>query len=110
MNFRLDQKLVPGFPGVQRVRASPPSFFCRIRPLGALGRLLAAGAAVDQAESEHGWTPLYIAADQGHEAVVGRLLAAGAAVDRADSNGDTPLSVANEKGHTAIAAMLRDPC
>ena len=45
--FALFADLLPAFVLVsiliwQRVRASPPSFFCRIRPLGALGRLLAA--------------------------------------------------------------------
>ena len=51
-----------------------------------------------------------MAAFGGHEAVavVGRLLAAGAAMDTV-CFGKTPLAAAEENGHTAVAALLRNP-
>ena len=48
-----------------------------------VGRLVAAGVAVDKAATDDGSTPLFVAAQEGNEAVVGRLIAAGAAVDKA---------------------------
>ena len=54
-----------------------------------------------------GSTPLYIAAQQGHGAVVGQLLAAeGISVNQAELGGATPLSVAALKGHGEVVGQL----
>ena len=69
--------------------------------------LLAAGAAVDTAMMDTGDTPLFVASQEGHEAVVSRLIAAGAAVDMATvDDGSTPLFVAVEEGHEAVVGRL----
>jgi ankyrin repeat protein len=70
-----------------------------------VAQLLAAGAAVNQADSE-GYTPLHWAVSKGHRAVVAQLLAAGAAVNQADSEGYTPLHSAARDGHEAIVEQL----
>ena len=67
--------------------------------------LTAAGTDVNQ-KNRCGQTPLWVAAENGHEAVVERLLAAGAAVNHASSNGCTPLGVAAQQGHEAVVAQL----
>ena len=60
--------------------------------------LLAAHAAVDQADSDD-QTPLHAACFEGHGDCVQLLLAAHAAIDQADSDGNTPLFVACDRGH-----------
>jgi len=53
-----------------------------------------------------GCTPLYIACQNGHAAMVGLLLGQGADREKANNNGFTPLYVACEKGHEKIARLL----
>jgi ankyrin repeat protein len=65
------------------------------------------GADVNKARDD-GVTMLYIAAQQGHEAVVRTLMEAGADVNKATDNGWTPLAIAAQQGHTAIVQILRD--
>ena len=61
-----------------------------------VGRLIAAGTAVDKATTDIGATPLFMAVQMGHEGVAGRLIAAGVAVDTAAMGdfGATPLIMA----------------
>mmetsp|Transcript_34376 Transcript_34376/g.55159 ORF Transcript_34376/g.55159 Transcript_34376/m.55159 type:complete len:82 (+) Transcript_34376:1418-1663(+) len=66
---------------------------------------LAAGAEVDRAD-KHGLTPIFNAAEQGHEAVRMRLLRCGARVDKPSVDGSTPLAFAMQAGHPAIVAAL----
>jgi ankyrin repeat protein len=55
-----------------------------------------------------GATPLYIAAQQGQEAIVQALIEVGADVNKARDDAWTPLSIAAQVGHTAIGQILRD--
>ena len=68
--------------------------------------LIEAGADVNQARDD-GAKPLYIAAQQGHEAIVRALMELGADVNKETDNGATPLLIAAQKGFTAIVQIIR---
>jgi ankyrin repeat protein len=53
-----------------------------------------------------GATPLYIAAKEGHVAVVKLLLEKGAAIEAKADDGCTPLSIAAFNGHADLVALL----
>jgi ankyrin repeat protein len=73
-----------------------------------VARLLAGGAAVDQARDE-GATTLFMAAQYGHDAVVARLLAAGAGAGAAlTGDGVSALMVAGHFGHARCVRLLLD--
>ena len=56
--------------------------------------------------SEDGWTPLFMAAQNGHEKCVELLLAKGAAMDQANNAGATPLHVASLQDHAEVVRLL----
>ena len=57
-------------------------------------------------KDEAGLTPLYVAAREGHEAVVRLLIKSGANKEAQDKDGWTPLYFAAVKGHEAVARLL----
>ena len=57
---------------------------------------------------DHGVTPLLIAAEKGHEAIVQALVELGTDINKAMDDGATPLSIAAQQGHTAIVTILDD--
>ena len=64
-------------------------------------------AIVDKnAAQQGGVTPVYIAAQEGHKAIVSALLAAGADKNAAIKDGATPLFVAAQQGHEAAVSAL----
>src|SRR5436305_327922 len=72
---------------------------------GAAQRLLGEGANI-QAKTDDGRTALYLAAANGHEAVVKLLLEAKADVNAKDESGQTALYHAAENGHEAVVKLL----
>ena len=81
---------------------------CHQRHEGVV-RLLLAHAATDvnQATTDTGSTPLYIACQENHEAVAGRLLAHPATdVNQVNKKNQTPVNIAADEGHLAVVKML----
>ncbi|KAF0684072.1 Aste57867_23918 [Aphanomyces stellatus] len=68
--------------------------------------LLANGASVDNARTDEGCTPLFIASNFGHADIVKLLLAHGADVNKAMHDGDTPLIRSSFCGHLEIVRSL----
>ena len=65
-----------------------------------------AGADVNQATAK-GVTPLYVAAQNGHEACVVSLIQAGADIHKAANHGRTPLAAAVNRKHEKVVALLK---
>ncbi len=57
-------------------------------------------------DDPQGWTPLHFAARHGSLSIVIGLISRGAGINPTDQNLKTPLSVAVESGHTALARSL----
>jgi cytohesin len=68
--------------------------------------LIKAGADVNQATSS-GATPLYAAAQDGHEGIVALLIQAGADVRKAVKDGWTPMKIATFKKQEKVATLLK---
>ena len=69
--------------------------------------LLSYNANPNVADLEHGYTPLRLAAEEGHTPIVLKLLHAGARRDTTDKLGDTALISAARRGQTdAVQALL----
>jgi ankyrin repeat protein len=66
------------------------------------------GARVDTMKDEWARTPLFLAAEKGHDTIVRFLLGKGASPDRKDIVGRTALSLAVENEHAAVVKSLLD--
>ena len=75
--------------------------------------LLAHGANVDplgRDEVQEARTPLWMAANSGHKAVVQALLQAGADASLCNSDGRSPMRAAVDGGHMPVVALLAPHC
>lgn len=82
--------------------------------MSAVMKLLQARAdpnAKDQAVETLGWSPLHVAAHEGHFDAARALLEFGAEVDGEDEKGFKPSNLASSRGHKKIHALLmaREP-
>jgi ankyrin repeat protein len=68
--------------------------------------LIKAGADLNQATS-NGFTPLYMAAGNGHEGCVASLIQAGADVRKADKTGWTPMKIAKGYKRKKVVTLLK---
>jgi ankyrin repeat protein len=68
--------------------------------------LLASKAEVNAKDGNH-YTPLHLAAEEGHKDEVELLLASKAEVNAKDSKGETPLHLAAYIGRKDVADLLR---
>ncbi len=77
--------------------------------VSALGELLAQGAGVDVVEyAPPRWTPMMVAALEGHVEAVGVLVGAGAALNFEDLDGFTAVHLAAGRGHWDVVALLAE--
>jgi len=65
-------------------------------------RLLVESKSSLNVQSQNGFTPLYMAAQENHDGVVRYLLASGAIQSVATEDGFTPLAVALQQGHDKV--------
>jgi cytohesin len=63
--------------------------------------LLEAGADVNKV-NDNGMTPLYVGAQEGHEAILQALIEAGADISMATDTGWMPQYAAAKEGHAAV--------
>ncbi|KAJ3069779.1 Peroxisomal NADH pyrophosphatase nudt12 [Podochytrium sp. JEL0797] len=71
-----------------------------------LASLLTANAQLSTMANARGWTLLHFAARYGHSAAAQTLVSFGAATAARNGDDKTPLSLANDWGHAAVAAVL----
>ena len=85
---------------------------CRLGETDMVELLLAAGANVLVACQDRGFSPLHVAAFNGHvnvcQLLVGWLAERGSGVDLVTKDGMTPLHLAAGEGHEAVCMLLMD--
>ena len=72
-------------------------------------RILIENGATVNAQSEHGFTPLYMAAQENHEDIVCLLLQSGADPTLEMDDGFIPLDVAMQQGYDNVTSQLIQP-
>ena len=87
---------------VHELLTDPPSPFLAYFQNEVVKILVEQGGAVN-VQSQHGFTPLYMAAQENHDSVVRFLLASGANQSLATEDGFTPLAVALQQGHDKVS-------
>jgi ankyrin repeat protein len=75
--------------------------------LDIVKQLRAAGASVVDVCKPEGWSPLHIAAKEGHRVIVRWLLEEGVDSKRRDADGKTAFDYADAGGHQTVASILR---
>ena len=84
----------------------PYSFTCNFTFQEAVVKILVEHGAAVNVQSQNGFTPLYMAAQENHDGVVRFLLTSGANQSLATEDGFTPLAVALQQGHDKVVAVL----
>ena len=74
-------------------------------------RLIGSGYNVDQQEemndkTQNGYAAIHWAAQKGHSKMLSLLIESGASVTLTDKHGNTPLQLAEKKGHKEVISML----
>jgi len=67
--------------------------------------LIEKGVDINKANKD-GFTPLYIASQEGHLDLVKLLIEKGAEINKIGKVGETPLYIASENGHLGVAKYL----
>ena len=95
-------------PGCTHQYGSTPFFIaCGEGFLDVVKYLLKNGSkAIDQPHARTDFTPLMIASQNGHEAVVCQLIERGVAIEHATNNGYTSLIAASQEGHEPVVRLL----
>lgn len=95
-----------GTPLYNTVSAYLPFLESKYDPIETIRVLLDHGADVNT-KQRHGWTPLMLAADVNRKDLVQMLLDKGADVQEMNNDKESALMIADKKGHTAIARLLK---
>lgn len=80
---------------------------CKLNHYDVAEHLLSCDADPQIGELVFGWTPIFIAANEGYVRVVKLLLEFGASIDVGDNSGWLPMEHACLRGHLEIADLLR---
>lgn len=70
-------------------------------------QLLIEKGAIVEAQDRYGWSPISLAAMNGHKAVVQLLIEKGANIETKDKQGRTPLLLAAGNSHKGVSVGIR---
>jgi ankyrin repeat protein len=75
--------------------------------VGTVKLFLERGISIESL-TDHGWSPLHLAAENGHLSVVEYLINMKASFDVLDNDGKRPLDLARKNGHSGIELFLEE--